>query len=210
MILNLEQLKEKYNLDITGVIHVGAHFGKEFQIYEDLKIKNSIFFEPSSRTFQILKHNIGDKTIIVNKAVGNENKKIEINLETSNEGQSNSILNPKLHLHQYPHIVFLEKEEVDMVRLDDFIKTPKDYNFMNIDVQGYELEVLKGSKELLKNIDYIIVEINRAEVYENCPMVEELQSFLSEYNFELVEQDWAGGIWGDGFFIKEKNYKSIF
>lgn len=203
MIFDLKNLKEKYNLDIKGVIHVGAHFGKEFQIYEDLKIKNSIFFEPSSKTFKILKHNIGDKTILVNKAVGNENKKIEINLETSNEGQSNSILTPKIHLNQYPHIQFFEKEEVDMVRLDDFLQNPKDYNFMNIDVQGYELEVLKGSEKLLENIDYIMVEINRAEVYENCAMIDDLICFLKPYKFKLVEQDWLGGTWGDGFFIKE-------
>ena len=203
MIIDLKDLKTKYNLNILGVIHVGAHFGEEFQTYQDLEIKNSIFFEPVSKTFEVLKSNIGNKTTVINKAVGNEKKKIEINIENSNQGQSNSILQPKLHLNQYPSIVFTEKEEVDMVRLDDFIKNPKDYNFMNIDVQGYELEVLKGSKDILNNIDYIMIEINRAEVYENCPMVEDIQSFLSQYNFELVEENWLGGTWGDGFFIKK-------
>ena len=202
MVLNLEQLKEKYNLNIKGVIHVGAHHGEEYDVYEKLNIKNKIFFEPVSTNFKILNENVGSKAILVNKAVGNENKKISINIETANNGQSNSILNPKLHLQQYPHIQFNSIEEVDMVKLDDYIENNNEYNFINADVQGYELEVLKGASTLLQNIDYIMLEINRAEVYENCPMVEEIVSFLSNYGFKLVEEDWMGGIWGDGFFIK--------
>jgi FkbM family methyltransferase len=202
MVLNLEQLKEKYNLNIKGVIHVGAHHGEEYDVYEKLNIKNKIFFEPVSTNFKILNENVGSKAILVNKAVGNENKKISINIETANNGQSNSILNPKLHLQQYPHIQFNSTEEVDMVKLDDYIENNNEYNFINADVQGYELEVLKGASTLLQNIDYIMLEINRAEVYENCPMVEEIVSFLSNYGFKLVEEDWMGGIWGDGFFIK--------
>lgn len=205
MILNLEKLKEKYNLNIRGVVHVGAHYGGEYDVYDKLNIKNKIFFEPVSNTFRILTENIGDKALLVNKAVGNENKKIKINIETANGGQSCSILNPKLHLLQYPHIQFTTSEEVDMVRLDDFLTEKENYNFLNADVQGYELEVLKGAENLLKNIDYIMLEINRAEVYENCPMINEIIDFLNGYGFKMVEEDWMGNIWGDGFFIKEKN-----
>lgn len=203
MILDLKQLKEKYNLNFKGVIHVGAHHGCEFPIYEELNIKNKIFFEPVRSNFEILSSNVGDKAILVNKALGNENKKIEINIETANGGQSNSILNPKLHLYQYPHIQFNQKEEVDMVRLDDYLSDYLNYNFLNIDVQGYELEVLKGSKNILNSIDYIMTEINKDEVYENCAQIKDLEAFLSPYGFELVEENWMGIIWGDGFFIKK-------
>jgi FkbM family methyltransferase len=203
MIIDLEKLKEKYHLNLNGVIHIGAHYGKEYDVYEKLNIKNKMFFEPVSKTFGILQQNLKYKDVIlVNKAVGNENTKIKINIETHNEGQSNSILNPKIHLHQYPHIQFHSTEEVEMVKLDDFVQNKENYNFLNIDIQGYELEALKGAKHLLNNIDYVMTEINRAEVYENCAQINDLVSFLSEYNFKLVEQDWAGDTWGDGFFIK--------
>jgi FkbM family methyltransferase len=204
MILDLKQLKEKYNLNICGVIHIGAHFGEEYALYEELKIKDIMFFEPVHETFGVLQQNLKHKNVILhNKAAGNENKKIKINIETNNQGQSNSILNPKLHLNQYPHIVFHSTEEIDLVRLDDFVENKKDYNFLNIDVQGYELEVLRGAENLLRNIDCIICEINRAEVYENCPLVDDIVNFLSPYGFKLKEENWMGGSWGDGFFIKE-------
>ena len=42
-------------------------------------------------------------------------------VESANQGQSSSILRPNLHLKQYPHITFDEKETVEMVRLDDLL-----------------------------------------------------------------------------------------
>ena len=77
------------------------------------------------------------------------------------------------------------------------------YNFLNIDVQGYELEVFKGAFESLKNIDYIISEVNRDEVYENCPHIDELDKYLSQLNFKRVETDWAGNSWGDALYVKK-------
>jgi hypothetical protein len=72
-----------------------------------------------------------------------------------------------------------------------------------MDVQGYELEVLKGGQEILNNIDYIITEVNRKELYKACVLVDELDSFLENYNMIRVETDWVGDSWGDAFYIKK-------
>ena len=90
-----------------------------------------------------------------------------------------------------------------MFRLDDIDLDLTSYNFLNIDVQGYELEVFKGAFESLKNIDYIISEVNRDEVYENCPHIDELDKYLFQLNFKRVETDWAGDSWGDALYIKK-------
>ncbi len=211
MLLNFNKLKEKYSMDIKGVIHIGAHYGEEFQTYVDNNIKNLMFFEPVPSTFEVLKENLNGKAILVNKALGNDNKKISMNIETANNGQSSSILTPKLHLQQYPHIQFTSTIDVDMIKLDDFIVefystgyagTPPSFNLINIDVQGYELEVFKGGKEFLKNVDYIITEVNRDEVYKGCAKVDELDAFLSTYGFKRVETTWDGVTWGDAFYVK--------
>jgi FkbM family methyltransferase len=204
MLLDLIYLSEKHKMDIKGVIHIGAHFGEENSTYDELKIKNRIFFEPLKTNFKVLQENIGEKYILVNKALGNENKNTQMFVETANGGQSSSILEPELHLHQYPHIKFESTEEVEMVRLDDFLTNKNDYNFINIDVQGFELEVFKGSEKTLSNVDYIMTEINRAEVYKNCAKIEELVDFLKPFGFVLIEETWDGVTWGDGLFIKEK------
>jgi len=87
--------------------------------------------------------------------------------------------------------------------LDSFFDKETNYNFINIDVQGYELEVFKGGKKTLESIDYIMTEVNRDEVYKNCPRIEELDTYLSTYGFERVETTWDGGTWGDAFYIKK-------
>ena len=45
-----------------------------------------------------------------------------MNIETANEGQSSSILEPKIHLKQYPHITFNSKITVPITKLDNFIE----------------------------------------------------------------------------------------
>jgi FkbM family methyltransferase len=213
MLFNLNNLIQKYEAKINGVIQIGAHYGGEIDLFLENGIKNIVCFEPVPSTFEILKRNAFNKAHAINLALGNENKKIEMNIETANDGQSSSILNPALHLIQYPHITFNSKIEVQMVRLDDFIKNsdkqvlkinPFSYNFISLDVQGYELEVLKGSKETLNHIDYILCEVNRDIVYHGCPMVNELDDYLKKYNFKRVETTWDGNTWGDAFYLKMK------
>jgi FkbM family methyltransferase len=205
MLLDLFKLKEKYDLKIKGVLHIGAHFGQELQTYESLNIENIMFFEPLPHTFEKLKlntQNKGKNVVLINTALGNKIGEIDMYVETANQGQSSSILEPSIHLKQYPHIQFNNKITVPITKLDEFIIDKNYYNFINLDVQGYELEVLKGGSEFLKHIDYIMTEVNRDEVYKNCPMVEDLDDFLKTYGFERVETTWDGVTWGDAFYIK--------
>lgn len=201
--LDLEELVQKYQVKIKGLIHVGAHYGQEYEIYQKLGIANLIFFEPLSENFKILKTHIGENATLVQKALGNENKQVKMYTESFNNGMSSSILKPQKHLEQYPQIVFDQEEIVEMVRLDDFLSEKANYNFLIIDVQGYELEVLKGSQETLTNISGVLTEVNRDELYENCVRVEQLDDFLNLYDFDRVETNWEGGTWGDAFYLKK-------
>jgi hypothetical protein len=77
-------------------------------------------------------------------------------------------------------------------------------NFINLDIQGAELPAIKGLGKLLKLVDYIFVEVNRREVYMNCTIVSDLDSFLSENGFKRVTTRWyfRQG-WGDALYIRE-------
>ena len=204
MLLDFNKLIEKYDLKINGVIHIGAHVGQEHNLYKMNNVKNIVYFEPLNQNFSKLKENVGNEAILFNCALGNKTGEVEMFVETVNMGQSSSILEPDVHKKQYPHIVFNKKEKVKIDKLDNVDIDFKKYNLINIDVQGYELEVFKGAINHLKNnVDYIISEINREELYKNCSKINELKDFLSEFGFELVEESWDGLTWGDGFFIKK-------
>ena len=204
MIIDLRNLKKKYDLELRGVIHIGAHYGEENDIYQELNIQNLIYVEPISSTFEVLKEKTKNNknTIYFNTALGNYIGESEM-FNSSNKNTSASLLKPKNHLYLSPNVKFAGKTKVKVDKLDNLIFERSDYNMINIDVQGFELEVFKGGKDTLNHIDYIMAEINRDEVYEGCAHINELIEFLSPYGFELVETDWAGREWGDGFFIKK-------
>lgn len=201
MLLDFINLIKKYDMNIKGIIHIGAHFGEEHDLYKSQNINNIIYFEPLKKNFNELLNRVNKDAILYNFALGNNETDIEMFVESANDGQSSSILKPALHLKQYPQIQFNEIEIVQMKKLDSF-NFSEDYNMINIDVQGYELEVFKGADNTLKNINYIITEVNRAELYENCTMVENLDSFLQNYNFIRKETVWIGGTWGDALYVK--------
>jgi len=201
MLLDLKELHEKYDLNIKGIIHIGAHQGEEYKTYRQLGIDNLLFFEPILESYEITRKNV--KGIVINKALGNFNGKTKMYIASN--GASSSLLEPDLHRIQYPNITFDKTIRVNVVRLDDFLEIILSYtkhNFINIDVQGYELEVFKGAIKTLENIDYIMTEVNRAELYKDCVQLTELDTFLKEHNFNRVETYWAGKTWGDAFYIK--------
>lgn len=207
MLISFTNLKRKYNMDIKGIIHIGGHFGEELAEYVRTGIQDIVVFEPLESNFNILFENVNNLNANIlghQVALGPEEKEVEMYV-SSNEGLSSSVLKPKVHLTQYKNITFNETEKVEMKTLDSYNYT--EYNFINMDVQGYELEVLKGGTETLKHIDYVYCEVNRDEVYEHNAYVEEIDEFLSSYNMERVETNWEGQTWGDALYVKNKGKK---
>ena len=215
MLLNLDSLVSKYKLKVNGIIHVGAHIGQEVSIYKK-NFGNEIIihlFEPQSKYFSILqdKFKESENIKIYNYGCGEFNQSLEIN-QASNEGESSSILNPKLHLDLHPEVKFTGKESIQVKKLDDF--KIADSNFISIDVQGYELNVLKGSAKTFQHLDYIYLEVNKEEVYEGCPLIDDIDKYLSKFNFLRVETKFAYDRlpWGDALYIRKShlNKKKIF
>jgi FkbM family methyltransferase len=204
MLISFTQIKNNYKMNISGIIHVGGHFGEEICEYVETGIQNIVIFEPLVSNFTTLERNVRNLNANIQGhqvALGSTEGTVDMYV-SSNKGLSSSILKPKKHLTQYRDITFNVKESVDLKTLDSY--NYKNFNFLNMDVQGYELEVLKGAKKTLEYIDYVYCEVNRDEVYEDNAYIEEIDEFLSSYNMERVETDWQGDTWGDALYIKNK------
>ena len=76
------------------------------------------------------------------------------------------------------------------------------YNFLNIDVQGYELEVLTGGLKFLEQVDMAVVEVNRDEVYEHCPMVGEIDEVMGMFKLARAHTFWQSESWGDALYVR--------
>jgi len=71
--------------------------------------------------------------------------------------------------------------------LDSFRLSP---DLIKIDVQGYELEVLKGGVETLAKAQAVVVELSLLEINKGCPLLDEALSFMRSHRFvsyDIVE-----------------------
>ena len=132
--MGFSALVEKYQPNINGIIHVGAHYGYEIYDYIKHGVEKVSFFEPVSHSFDVLQNTIHpyrDKVVTHKVALGNARGNVIMNI-SDNEAQSSSILSPKVHLLDHPDVKFTTSEEVQLTKLDDY---NYDYNFLVIDVQ---------------------------------------------------------------------------
>ena len=212
MIFNLKAIEEVCNRKITGAIHVGAFLGEELSQYRSLGLTNTILFEPQKKLYEIVKSKCVFKEKVFNVALGAEESTVEMFISDreggvyNGAGASSSILAPKKHLTEHPEVTFPSKEFIEVKRFDKFAhenNIPLDeYNFLNIDVQGYELEVLKGMGDELNCIELIIAEVNRDEVYEGCPLIEDIDSYLEQFDLKRQMVQWQSESWGDALYAK--------
>lgn len=211
MLLNLSDLISKYNLKITGVIHVGAHHGEEVPIYHKHGIKNIMLIEPCKAAFNYMKSKFaGHHHITIwNCALAAIVGEADMFTETANKGQSNSLLQPMRHLQHYPDIQFTGKEKVKVNTLDSLAYDRYRYNMINMDVQGAEGYVIIGAKHSLDNIDYIYTEVNEdgAHLYKNATGISHLDDLLKD--FQRVETRWTQQGWGDALYIRKTKFNSL-
>ena len=83
------------------------------------------------------------------------------------------------------------RETVQIVRIDDYLEQHGlvAVKLMKIDVQGYELEVLRGCGDRLRDIEYIVSEVQFRQLYEAAPLWHEIVDYAAEYGFQPVVMD---------------------
>ena len=129
-----------------------------------------------------------------------------VNFNTTNNGQSSSILELKEHLKEHPHIKNISSEKritttIDSI-LENSILKDETIGFLNIDIQGAELLALKGAKKTLVNVNSIYIEVNEKELYSNCALLPQIDEYLNALGFKRVETEMTKHGWGDAFYIK--------
>jgi hypothetical protein len=71
------------------------------------------------------------------------------------------------------------------------------FNFLTIDLQGFETRILDGLGELLTLIDYVYIEINSVET------MFEVDTYMKKFQLRNVETKWwDGGTWADVFYAR--------
>ncbi len=205
--LDLGKLAKQFNMKITGAIIVGAHEFREENDYRKLGVNKFYLIEPLPAAGEILHKKYGNmaNVEIAYCACGETVGNAILYADTGNDGQSSSLLCPYEHTKHYPNIKFETNYHVFVHPLDNLINDKKAYNFMSLDVQGFEEQVLKGAKQMLKHIDYILAEVNRpgTSMYIGCTTIDVLDTVLWMQGFKRVTKPvWVKGAYSDALYIK--------
>jgi hypothetical protein len=60
-------------------------------------------------------------------------------------------------------------------------------DFIKIDTQGYELEILKGGEKALAHAEFVLLEVSLLDIYVNSPLVIDVLNFMKERGFVLYD-----------------------
>ena len=196
------------NKEIRGIIHIGAHKLEELPEYLNHNLDKIIWVEANPYKYEYIEKIIKnyDQMFLGKFAAGCEEEEKTLNL--ANNGESSSILEFGTHKKSYPNIIYTSKIKVNTKSVDRWLDEKKiirkNFNFLNIDIQGYELEALKGMTKQLKIVDFIYLEVNFCEVYKGCPNISEIDDFLLNFSFYRVGTVKTKDGWGDAIYAKEK------
>ena len=203
----------QYIKERKGAIHIGANDGGERDWYVENGFSPVLWFEPNLEAFNKLRNNL--KHVKYNNqycygyGVHDTLEKTTLHI-ANNEGQSSSILPLGLHKQYHPKVHYIKDIEITLLRMDDFFKTESfnsfsinDFNFLNIDVQGCELNVIRSFGQDITKMDYIYTEVNIAEVYEGCSLLKDIDSYLELFKFVRIKTHMTKNQWGDALYLKQ-------
>lgn len=207
MLIDVVVLYKKYNLNITGILHIGAHYCEELNKYKQIGIsdENIVWIEGNTKIVQNINQRFPNIKIY-NEIISDEDNQ-EVSFIITNNGESSSILELKEHLREHPHVFEIFREQRKTTKIDTFVEQNKighNLNFVNIDIQGAELKALMGMKDYLKNVDYLYLEVNTKELYANGALINQIDDYLISFGFKRVEIIMTKHGWGDAFYIKSK------
>lgn len=174
------------------VLDVGAHHGWFFHSWLDWCPKARIIaFEPTAESFQRASELYGNDPRVRLHQLGVGAQTGELNFNILADSQvSNSFLTPRKAA--WDEIAYgtgaIAQRRVPITTLDRFCEDQGigAIYLIKIDVQGYELEVLKGAVATLPRIDHVFVEAGIRRLYEGAPSFAEVCLFMETQGFHLM------------------------
>jgi len=200
----VQSVLKKYKIGVKGVLHVGAHECEEKSVYNGMGIMDEdvIWIDANSKLVDAAK-----KRGIPNcYTAALDEVERDTTFKITNNGQSSSLLDFGSHSASYPWCVVTEVVNIKTQTLTQFFERNaldcKKYNFWNFDIQGVELQVFRGSRDLLQYADCIYVEVNIQEVYKGCGQLHDMDVLLKEYGLERVMTKIEPAGWGDAVYVR--------
>lgn len=210
MLIDFQEAIEEHGIAVSGVLHVGTHLAEEAPMYNHLGVP-VLWVEANADLKDVILAAIKpyrQQLYPSFRAVTDVDDDLVMFHITNYDSMSSSIFDFGTHPTFSPDTIFVEHRLVNTVTIDTITQPfERSHQFradtLVMDIQGAELLALKGATKFLKHVDTIYTEVNKAEVYVGCAQVEEIDTYLTD--FERVQTHWVGEQgWGDALYLRKE------
>jgi FkbM family methyltransferase len=210
MLVSVRDLHQIFKVRPSRVLHVGAHLAEEEPSYRKHGWGTITWIEAQPNLVRRLKQTLpAESNNVVEGCIwSSTGEKLTLNIASNS--QSSSLLEFGTHVIDYPAIRFIHELELESISLDDLLPKSFQPDFLNLDIQGVELEALQGFENRISHVKWIYTEVNIVEVYKNCALIRELDEYLKGLGFiRLVTKLAPNKTWGDALYVREGTYSNI-
>lgn len=159
------------------IFDVGAYHGEYAQLCRRLWPRADIAcFEPQHRAAAHLQALADERTTVYNVLLGADERPSVLLHEAET---ASSVLVE--HVDTSHPAVAHPMRSVDRVLQDDFAGRRLD--LLKLDVQGYELEVLRGAEGALQGVDAVLAEVNLLDIHADVPLFADVTAWLRDRGF---------------------------
>ena len=167
--------------DESTFIDVGSHKGEVLELALKISKKGKHFaFEPIPYLFHKLNDKYGTKCEVLNYGLSDQKKQSSFQHVTTNPAYSG------IKRRTYPKEEQVETIQIQLDTLDNQLKQHDRVDMIKIDVEGAELEVLRGAKKIIEKFHPIIVfehGLGASDHYNTSP--EDILKFFDDHQYQL-------------------------
>lgn len=182
--LALRYLKE-WGYNPKFAVDVGAYCGEWTRMFKEvfpdttiLMIEPQVSKEKSLRNLsQIYKQNVFLETELLGASAGKEVQFTEMETGSSVFEENNTTAIKNKVTKRLTTLDYLIQQNYGWHKID----------FLKLDVQGYELEVLSGAFKYLSTCEFVLMETSLIPVNKGCPLIAEVIQFMDAQEFRLLD-----------------------
>lgn len=196
----------KEGFEIKSLAHLGANYAQGRNLYIRNGIDKILWVEAIPSIVDALKQSLTNESDLILQGVLSNASGENVNFKiASNNAMSSSIYEFKHHIDQYPNIEMIGTISLTTTTLDDLMKenlATFDYDVAVLDLQGSDLNALRGASCLLQRSIAVAVEVSCIELYENAPLEAEVDAFMHEQGFCKEISAYTQYGWGEALYVK--------